>query len=61
MARFLFTKIPANDLGMATRMVPIAGALADRGHGVAILNPAPAPQKFIAEAGLTSLPCQQRS
>jgi len=56
MARFLFTMLLANDLGLPTRMVPIARALADRGHEVAVFNPAPAPQKLIAEAGLTSLP-----
>lgn len=56
MARFLFTMLPANDLGLPTRMVPIARALADRGHEVAVFNPAPAPQILIAEAGLTSLP-----
>jgi len=56
MAKFLFTMIPANDLGVPTRMVPIARALADRGHQVAVFNPAPAPAKLIAEAGLTSLP-----
>ena len=56
MARFLFTMLPANDLGLPTRMVPIARALADRGHQVAVFNPSPAPQKLIAEAGLTSLP-----
>jgi MGT family glycosyltransferase len=56
MARFLFTMLPANDLGLPTRMVPIARALADRGHEVAVFNPSPAPQKLIAEAGLTSLP-----
>ena len=55
MARFLFTMLPANDLGLPTRMVPIARALADRGHEVAVFNPAPAPQKLIAEAGLRSL------
>lgn len=48
--------MPANDLGLPTRMVPIARALADRGHEVAVFNPAPAPQRLIAEAGLTSLP-----
>ena len=32
MARFLFTMFPVNDLGLPTRMVPIARALADRGH-----------------------------
>jgi UDP:flavonoid glycosyltransferase YjiC (YdhE family) len=56
MARFLFTMLPANDLGLPTRMVPIARALADRGHEVAVFNPSPAPQTLIAEAGLTSLP-----
>lgn len=56
MARILFTMLPANDLGLPTRMVPIARALADRGHEVAVFNPAPAPQRLIAEAGLTSLP-----
>jgi hypothetical protein len=33
MAKFLVTMLPANDLGLPTRMVPIARALADRGHG----------------------------
>lgn len=60
MARFLFTMLPANDLGLPTRMVPIARTLADRGHEVAVFNPAPAPQKLIAEAGLTSLPMPLR-
>lgn len=56
MSRFLFTMLPANDLGLPTRMVPIARALADRGHDVAVFNPSPAPSKLIAEAGLTNLP-----
>ena len=56
MSRFLFTMLPANDLGLPTRMVPIARALADRGHEVAVFNPAPAPQKLIAEARLKALP-----
>lgn len=60
MARFLVTMLPANDLGLPTRMVPIARALADRGHDVAVFNPAPAPGKLIAEAGLTSLPMPSR-
>jgi hypothetical protein len=34
MAKFLFTMAPANDLGLPTRLVPIARALADRGHDV---------------------------
>jgi len=36
MSRFLFTMLPANDLGLPTRLVPIARALADRGHDVAV-------------------------
>lgn len=55
MARFLFTMLPVNDLGLPTRMLPIARALADRGHEVAVFNPAPAPMNLIAEAGLTGL------
>jgi UDP:flavonoid glycosyltransferase YjiC (YdhE family) len=52
--------LPFNDLGLPTRMVPIARALADRGHDVALFNPAPAPAKLIADAGLTNLPMPAR-
>ncbi len=52
--------LPADDLGLPTRLVPIARALADRGHEVAVFNPAPAPSKLIAEAGLTNLPMPSR-
>jgi hypothetical protein len=52
MAKFLFTMMPANDLGLPSRLVPIARALADRGHEVAMFNPAPAPSKLIAEVRL---------
>jgi UDP:flavonoid glycosyltransferase YjiC (YdhE family) len=60
MAKFLFTMMLANDLGLPTRLVPIARELADRGHEVAIFNPAPAPSKLIAEAGLHNLPMPLR-
>src|SRR5271170_3480541 len=60
MARFLFTMLPANDLGLPTRLVPIAHALADRGHEVALFNPAPAPARLIAEAGLLNIPMPAR-
>ena len=60
MAKFLFTMLPANDLGLPTRLVPIARALADRGHEVAVFNSAPAPSKLIAEAGLQNLPMPSR-
>ncbi|MGB9435322.1 MAG: glycosyltransferase [Candidatus Acidiferrum sp.] len=60
MARFLFTMLPADDLGLPTRLVPIARALADRGHQVAVFNPSPAPAKLISDAGLTNLPLPPR-
>ena len=56
MARLLFTMHIANDLGLPTRMVPIARELADRGHTVAVCNPSPAPARLIEEAGLPNLP-----
>jgi UDP:flavonoid glycosyltransferase YjiC (YdhE family) len=61
MARFLFTMLPANDLGLPTRLVPIARALADRGHDVTVFNPAPAPAKLIEEAGLKNLAAPSRA
>jgi len=61
MAKFLFTMLPANDLGLPTRLVPIARALADRGHEVAVFNPAPAPARLIEEAGLANVPMPSRS
>ncbi len=60
MAKFLFTMLPANDLGLPTRLVPIARALADRGHHVAVFNPAPAPARLIQDAGLKNLPMPSR-
>jgi hypothetical protein len=51
MGKFLFTRLPANDLGLPARMVLIAREMADRGHEVAVFNPSPAPAKLIAEAG----------
>lgn len=56
MAKFLFTMWPANDLGLPSRLVPIARRLADRGNEVAMCNPSPAPASLIAEAGLRNLP-----
>jgi UDP:flavonoid glycosyltransferase YjiC (YdhE family) len=60
MAKFLFTMMLANDLGLPTRLVPIARELADRDHEVALFNPAPAPSMLIAEAGLRNLPIPAR-
>ena len=50
----------ANDLGLPTHLVPIARLLADRGHEVAVFNPAPAPSKLIAEVGLHNFPMPAR-
>jgi UDP:flavonoid glycosyltransferase YjiC (YdhE family) len=61
MSKFLFTMLPANDLGLPTRLVPIARVLADRGHEVALFNPAPAPAKLIEDAGLKNLPMPSRA
>lgn len=60
MAKFLFTMLLANDLGLPTRLVPIARVLADRGHDVAVFNPAPVPAKLIDDAGLKNLPMPSR-
>jgi UDP:flavonoid glycosyltransferase YjiC (YdhE family) len=58
-ARFLFTMLFANDLGLPSRMIPIARKLAGRGHTVAVCNPAPAPAQLIAESGLSAVPVPQ--
>ena len=60
MSKFLFTMLPANDLGLPTRLLPIAQVLQDRGHQVAVFNPAPAPAKLIADAGFINLPMPSR-
>ena len=60
MAKFLFTMLPANDLGLPSRLLPIARELANRGHDVAVFNPAPAPAKLIEDAGLINLPMPPR-
>lgn len=51
MSRFLFTTLPTNDLGLLTRSLPIAAALASRGHSVTFCSPARAPSRLIADAG----------
>ena len=57
MARFLFTMLFANDLGLPSRLIPIARDLAECGHTVAFLNPAPAPARLIADSSLDAVPC----
>jgi hypothetical protein len=56
MAQFLSTMLFSNDLGFATRMIPIAGKLASRGYGAALCNLALAPAQLITEAGMDALP-----
>jgi UDP:flavonoid glycosyltransferase YjiC (YdhE family) len=60
LARFLFTMMPANDLGLPTRLLPVARVLVDRGHEVAVFNPAPVPARLIEDAGLRNLPMPPR-
>ena len=55
MAKFLFTTLPSNDLGLLVRTLPVAHHLAARGHRVAFCNPAQAPSRLIAEAGFDNL------
>jgi UDP:flavonoid glycosyltransferase YjiC (YdhE family) len=54
-AKFLFTTLPSNDLGLLARTIPVGRKLAMRGHEVAFCNPAPAPSAVIREAGLANL------
>ena len=60
MARILFTTLPSNDLGLPTRLLPVANALAGRGHEVAFCNPLPAPAALIGSAGFANLPIPVR-
>lgn len=55
MTKVLCTTLPSNDLGLLARTVPVAGELAKMGYEVAYCNPAPAPGKLIADAGLDNL------
>ena len=55
MARFLFTTLPSNDLGLLTRSLPIARELSDNGHEIAFSSPAKAPTKLINAAGFKNL------
>ncbi|MBM4462204.1 MAG: hypothetical protein FJ012_02560 [Chloroflexi bacterium] len=61
MARFLFTTLFSNDLGLPNRTVPVAGAGKTRGHEVAFCNPEQAPRKLIADADLRNLEFRPRT
>jgi hypothetical protein len=55
MAKYLFTTLPSNDLGLLTRSLPIAKGLRDRGHQIAFSSPARAPRALISAAGFENL------
>ena len=55
MAKFLFTTLPSNDLGLLTRSLPIALGLRERGHHIAFSSPARAPRALISGAGFENL------
>ena len=54
--RVLCLSLPADDLGLPSRLLPVAAELRNRHHDVAFANPAPAPTKLIANAGFENLP-----
>ena len=51
MAKFLFTTLPTNDLGLLARSLPVALELSRAGHDIVFCSPAAAPAKLVAEAG----------
>jgi UDP:flavonoid glycosyltransferase YjiC (YdhE family) len=55
MAKYLFTTLPSNDLGLLTRSLPIARGLRDRGHQIAFSSPARAPRALISAADFENL------
>ncbi len=55
MAKFLFTTLPSNDLGLLTRSLPIARGLRDRGHEIAFCSPGRAPRKLLSAAGFENV------
>ena len=55
MTRFLFTTLPSDDLGLITRSLPIATALAERGHEITCCSPARVPSRLIGEAGFENV------
>jgi UDP:flavonoid glycosyltransferase YjiC (YdhE family) len=55
MARFLFTNLWTDDLGLPTRTVPVACVLKEKGHDVWFCNPGASPDRVIKEAGLENI------
>lgn len=54
--RVLCSSGATNDLGLPSRLLPVAAELRARGHEVAFANPASAATKLIGEAGFANLP-----
>ncbi len=55
MAKYLFTTLPTNDLGLLTRSMPIARELRNRGHQICFCSPAKAPNKLLSEADFVNI------
>ena len=55
--KILFVALRTDDLGLPSRLLPIAAELRARGHHVAFAIPDPAPAKLIASAGFVNLDC----
>lgn len=55
--RVLFVSLRSDDLGLPSRLLPIAAELRTRGHEIAFASPDPAPAKLIASAGFPNLEC----
>jgi UDP:flavonoid glycosyltransferase YjiC (YdhE family) len=55
--RILFVSLRSDDLGLPSRLLPIAAELVNRGHVVAFASPDPAPARLIASVGFGNLEC----
>lgn len=53
--RVLCSSGATNDIGLPSRMLPVAAQLRSRGHEVAFANPAPAASRLIASTGFENL------
>lgn len=53
--RIFFISLRSGDLGLSSRLRPIAAELRTPGHGVAFASPAPAVAKLIPSAGFRDL------
>ena len=58
--RILFVSLRSDDLGLPSRLLPIAAELRARGHDIAFASPDPAPARLIAGAGFGNLECPKR-